>query len=143
MVYTVIIIIGVLIYFKLKSLFGRWQAAHNVILAKYTYGLLDETEQEVVRERVRDIFLRTGWPYERIDQNEAAKYGCYALAMAELGIRPRAINDAWNLIKNPWRAITPDHRYLTSVAALLKKETGVEIVIDPVDHMFDDLRKGR
>lgn len=104
MIWTALVVTAFLLL-KAKASFSRWKAAHNVVLAKYTYEQMEPWVQSNIRLRVNEICERTGWPIERLDQNEAYKYGCYALAMAELGIPPLALNEAWNFVKNPYAAM--------------------------------------
>lgn len=139
--YAATAVLLLFLYFRFKVGFDRWKAAHNVVVAAYTYANLSPETQESVRERTEEILLKSGWRgnTRRLEQDQTAMYGWYALAMAELGIAPLALLDTWNHVRNPFIAISAGHKDVVSVASQLKKATGVEISIDPVNHFLNEV----
>ena len=136
MLYSIIAAVVLLIaIFKVRGSFTRWKAAMNIVLGKYTYDLLDEQTKTKVREKVNEIATRNGWRSHDIEikRSEASKFGCYALAMAELGIKPAApqVANNWNFVKNPFTAINPTHKYIPQFALQLREKTIVAIEILP------------
>lgn len=81
-------------------------AAQNVVAAAATYQTLSEEQRTSVHDHAIDIVLRGGWR-GRGDEgpsfsDDAEKFGWYALAMHEQGIKPICLVKNWNYVKNPF-----------------------------------------
>src|SRR6266404_4696967 len=75
-------------YFKLKSRAKRRAAALNLVLAKATYMALSGEERQRVHDKaVADLNSMMGGRFSGFN-GEYDQYGCYAHAMAHMGIAP-------------------------------------------------------
>jgi len=138
---------------KLRSAKARHAAAANVLLAKYTFARLSDSDKQKVLDNTLRIILgsgggsaiagaaeRYGNPMEF--DNDAERYGWYALSMAELHIPP-AIPDihAWNFVKNPYFAIAPTDKMFKQISTYLKNKYSIDISISERDKFVEHLLK--
>lgn len=103
-------------------------AANNVVAAAATFQTLSHADQQHVHDFAVEIIRQSGWRSQREPsfQDDAARFGWYALSLAELGIRPVCISHGWQVIKNPFVAVSVNSSYIT--AALQRaKEQGFDI----------------
>src|SRR5438445_11677107 len=107
----VVIAIGIgVVYLKLRSKLKRREAAINIVLGKATFLSLPHDAQVKVHDRaVADLNKMMGGRFKGFN-GEYDQFGCYAHAMANLGISP-AVKDycypRWYLVNNPFFDITP------------------------------------
>lgn len=140
--YVIGVVVLLVAYFRFKLSFDQWKEASNVVTAAYTYGKLSRETQEAVRDRTKQILVKSGWhrEFSQLEQNEPGLYGWYALAMAELEISPQGILDNWNYVANPFN-VDPKSKQYAIALKQIKQKTGEEIAIDPVDHYAEALKR--
>jgi hypothetical protein len=61
--------------------------------------------------------------------DDRARYGFYALAMAELGISPALRGETWQYIKNPFVALDKGDNQIGAAAVHLRKTHAIEVEI--------------
>ncbi len=154
---TIIVVAGIVValylWRKLRLAQARHAAAVNVLLAKYTFPRLSDSDKQEVLDTTLHIIERSGGgpalagAVERYGSslkfdNEAVEYGWYALSMAELHIPP-ALPDihAWNFVKNPYFAIAPTDKMIKHVSKYLKNKYSIEISISERDRFVESLLK--
>jgi hypothetical protein len=94
------------------------QAANNVVAAAATFNTLADPSKSEVHQKAMEIIRRSGWRAERDPalEDDAERFGFYALALAELGVPPVCLIKQWNLIRNPFReALNPSYYFATSL----------------------------
>lgn len=103
-----LVVASTLLFFAVRRDFTKAAAANNVVAAAVTYELLGPADKARVHQHAIDVVKRSGWRGSREPSfpDEAARFGWYALAMAELGIAPACILSAWNHVRNPFIAIS-------------------------------------
>ena len=116
----------------------RHAAAFNVLLAKHAYGLLDEVDQNKVKERAADILKRV-MPRPPTDFNsEVEKYGWYALAMRELGIPPALVQySTWHVTRNPFMDVLPGDPAIDGVSRHIRDKFGVDVSVSTEHRILD------
>jgi len=130
LIIIVIIVIGLIAIFKIRSSVCKYRAALNALLAKYTFQSLDDKSKARIIKQT-EIILATGGirnPTERVSRiEERERYVFYALAMAELGIYPALSGEGWHLIKNPFVALVNAEREIWMAQNHLRKAHGVDV----------------
>jgi hypothetical protein len=114
----------------ITAFWTRYSAARNALLAKFTFGKLDErSAREAVTTRVHEIsgvstleMMATFTP--------AQIYGFYALAMASLGIPPAIPGEKWFLVRNPFTAVRNAEPEIASARHYFEKKYRIEIDLD-------------
>jgi hypothetical protein len=118
----------------------RHGAAFNVLLGKYTYSLLNESDKKKVEYRTAEILNQAMRGRFREFNSETERYGWYALAMRELGIPPAVEQyPRWNLVPNPFAAILPGDPALTNVSAYMKAKFGIEVTVGTDHKLVDEI----
>jgi len=119
----------ILVAFFTRRDWLRAKAANNVVAAAATYASLTEPDKALVHKQAVEIIRRSGWrgSTEPSFPDDCARYGWYALAMAELNIRPVCMA-AWNFIRNPYNAISLDDSNIASSLQLARK-SGFDVQI--------------
>lgn len=130
----VLIVIGVIyFFFHVKSHGSKVGAAKNVLLAKYTFLRIDSKTQSKIIDRTKDI-LKSGRIRDADEKlqtlSERERYSFYALAMAELGIRPPLGNETWQYVKNPFTALIRAESHIEAARNDFKNKYGVDIWMD-------------
>ncbi len=99
-------------------------AANNVVAAAATFQTLSHADQQRVHDFAVEIIRRSGWRSqdEPSFRDDAARFGWYALSMAELGIRPVCISSGWQVIQNPFVAVSVNSNYITTALQSAKKQ---------------------
>lgn len=141
---VVAILITILWFRRWNASMRRTGAAFNVLLGKYTFLRLSDDQQKMVEARTAEILQQAMHGSFGGFDAETDKYGWYALAMNELGIRP-AVEDypTWNRVKNPFTAIFPGDPSLEKASAYIKRRFNVEISVGTEHVFFDGLRSQR
>jgi hypothetical protein len=129
---AVVLWILFLVIIPIRSSYSKYQAALNVLLAKYTYEKLERSNQAAVVNKTKQILLMGGFsnPAERLDNmNSKERYGFFALAMGELRIKPALSGYDWYYIENPFIALYKADNELWMAKNQLKTSHDVEIDI--------------
>lgn len=129
---AIIVVIGLIVLFKVKSGFSKYKAAQNALLAKYTFETLDANCQTRVLGQTKSILSAGGISSgeERMSRLEdRVKYGFYALAMAELNIPPALAGYDWQFVKNPFVALLNADTQIQAAKRQVNKSDGIEIDI--------------
>lgn len=99
----------------LKSLFGvtgpgKYMAAKNALVAKYTFNKLDESTKKSVDNEIVNVLITGGIPSSqsikhKATLNEAQYFGLAAFALGNLGIQPMLsgilFRNNWEMVQNP------------------------------------------
>jgi hypothetical protein len=81
-------------------------ASDNVVVARETFNQLSVSEQQAVEAKAAEIIKQCGWSQSEVTfDDDVQKFGWFALAMAELKIKPIALIKNWNFVQNPFFAI--------------------------------------
>jgi len=105
-------------------------AASNLVAAAATFAKLSTERQAEVHAQASALQYRAGGtaspdganPFE----DDAQRYGWYALAMEDLGIEPVCVIKGWNPIRDPFTAIRATHPYIDRTIRRARKE-GFEV----------------
>ena len=129
---VILVVTCLVVLFRVKSSFSKYKAALNALLAKYTFETLDPETQRRVVDKMKSILSAGGIRNVkdralRLDDRE--KYGFYALAMAELDIPPALNAYDWQLVKNPFVALSNADTPIKAAKRQLSKSDGVEVDI--------------
>ncbi len=123
---ALVLIIIILKIYRTKQ---QHRAASNVVFAKYTFEKIKKTEQKKVKARAKALVINSNTKLRGF-ANEVERYGWYALAMDDLGIRSAVPdNPAWNKVKNPYSAIFPGNYLMRAVTTYLLREHDIDINI--------------
>src|SRR5467141_3198160 len=141
---TVFIVVGGILllfgYLKLKFRARRHSAALNIVLAKATFDSLPPDQQIKVHERaMADLHEKLRGRFNDFD-GEYDKFGCYAHAMAALGIPPVVKQyPRWFWVPNPFVDILPHDPLLDVAIAEIKRDHGIEVVVRRDSRLFDPI----
>jgi hypothetical protein len=106
---------GLVSYLVGKTAPGRYVAAKNALVAKYTLESLGEDEKQRVDAQILDLLTKRRIPVSEASRlksglKETQYCGMAAVAMAALKIKPGLINilylDWWENVHNPLVALT-------------------------------------
>lgn len=106
---------GLVCFLVSKTAPGRYVAAKNALVAKYTFESLGEDEKQRVDAQIRDLLIKRGIEASDVSRfkaglKETQYYGMVADAMAVLKIKPGLANvlfhDWWENVHNPLAALT-------------------------------------
>jgi hypothetical protein len=143
-----VLVIGAILvlfgYFKLKAKAKRRAAALNLVLAKATFLSLPHDDQVRVHDQaVNDLNQMMGGRFRGFN-GEYDQFGCYAHAMAHLGIPP-IVKDypRWFLVHNPFFDIMPNDPLIDKTIQEMKCKHGVDVTISKEHRMFDKIRGPR
>jgi hypothetical protein len=131
-IFLVLLIIGsVVLFFFTRQGLRKAAAANNVVAAAATFNTLSGDEQSQVHGKAIGIIKESGWrsSLEPTFDNDVARFGWYALAMAEVGIKPVCITPGWNFIRNPFIAIAPKDSYIDT-ALQVAQQAGFNVALD-------------
>lgn len=126
---VVTVLIALVVYFS-KGHGTKYAAAKNALLAKVTFERMAPGPQQKVRQQAVDILLRGGIQdaAKYLDQMPPAERSCFfALAMNELGIQPVLPGEQWQLIPNPFIALTNAEKETEVAKRQLKEQHGLDI----------------
>ena len=108
---------------KFRAGYKRSAAANNAVLAAATFQTLTPSDQMAVESRAVDILAQLRRPLDGPDMMvHEARWGWYALAMGELGIKPVGELSNWNLVRNPLFALRPNDPYVLSTIDRLQRK---------------------
>ena len=132
--WTIATIGGVLLWISVARFWSRYKAASNALLAKYTFdGLPEPDKQLVVHEAAR---IMTGAKFPAQDpkgtlerSSPAERFGFYALAMANLSMKPK-IGEGWYDVRNPYAQIIGAHREIATVRYQLRGKYKVDVDLE-------------
>lgn len=126
--YVALAILAIIIFVRVKAGFAKYSAAMNALLAKHTFDLLPAADQQRVIERAKQIITMGGATGDRLASLAAQeKFGFYALAMAELGIRPAIPGQEWTHVRNPFVALLRADSQIKAAQRGLERTHGVKI----------------
>jgi hypothetical protein len=115
---------------RVRASIRRFCAARNALLAKYTFGTLDDNSKRNVVKQAEDI-MRSGGihnPSEHLSSlEEKARYGFFALAMGELGIGPALPNEGWHYVRNPFVALLKADKEIWMAKNHMRNVHGVDV----------------
>jgi hypothetical protein len=57
---VIVVVVGLIVVFKIKSSFNKYRAALNALIAKYTYERLDSESQQKVRVQTELLLFNGG-----------------------------------------------------------------------------------
>jgi hypothetical protein len=124
-----LVLLGLYAWLKAFDWLKRNRAANNVILAKYTFSQLSESEKQRVHNHAVEIINRSGGRFTQF-HDETSQYGWYALSFYELGIPPAIPSEKnWLDVRNPFIAIFPSDPMLKAVSEFYRKRHGVQVEI--------------
>ena len=114
-----------------SEFWSRYKAASNVLLAKYTFDEMVDSDKQAVLDEVAKIMAGAKYPiadpHAALAQAAPAeRFGFYALAMSSLGMPPK-IGHGWYDVRNPYTQIRGAHREFTTVRRQLRRKYGVDI----------------
>jgi hypothetical protein len=126
----------------LKSLFGvtgpgRYMAAKNALVAKYTFNNLDESTKKSVDNEIVNVLITGGIPSSQAIKhkatlNEARYFGLTAFALGNLGIQPKLsgilFRNNWELVQNPLLSIPEEAMKMASDE--IKRKHGIDVTIN-------------
>lgn len=143
--FLVIFTIVIVVYFLIRYVLfvKRFSAAMNVILAKYTFSCLSESERLRVERRAEEILHRLLKGRFNGYWGEVDRFGWFALAMAELGIQPSVNGERWSYVRNPFFAVSFGDRVFSRICEYMKRKHGIEISINREHRIFDKLKSDK
>jgi len=116
---------------------GKYTAAKNALIAKYTFSLLDKPTQEEIRSRVRIFLQQGGIPADDTyvaGMTEDCFYGMTAQVMIGLNIRPALtgllFRDNWERIDNPLVALSGAENEIHIARDEIVKKHSILVTID-------------
>lgn len=125
---------------------GKYIAARNALVAKHTYEVLGEDQQQRVDEQIIDMLIAYGIRASRAPRykallRETQYYGMAALAMALLGIPPALpgilFRERWEHVQNPLTALTGAETEIQMAAKeILRKNSAVVTLSDEDKQVF-------
>ncbi|MFM0174757.1 hypothetical protein PQR33_36130 [Paraburkholderia sediminicola] len=119
------------------------KAANNAVAAKLTFSRMSGDDQTLVTARAHQICERLrGEKPDFSKFSEPQKLLLMSLAMYELEIPP-AIEymKRWNVVRNPFLAISGNSRTLEMVAAAVSRSEGVELTIDQTHPVYSAIAR--
>ena len=133
--WTLAVVVGLVVVYKLLSKFNRYITAQNVVMAAITYRTLDFGKMGAVDGTVSNICFRLRINEDLVESpmvgGLAVRYAFRSLAMYELGIEPA--DDAfkrWYVLRNPFNAMFA-RKEIAAARARYEKKHGV--VLDELD----------
>ena len=123
---------GIWFCFHVKKHGSKVGAAKNALLAKHTFPDLQPEVRSQVVERAKHILQVRGIrdPSKKLEgMSEAERYCFFALAMAELEIRPSLGNELWHYVENPFVAFINAQSHIDAARNDLNEKHGVEITL--------------
>lgn len=119
-----LVMITIVVAFAVRSGIRTAAAANNVVAAAATFQTLSHSDQQRVHEYAVEIIRRSGWrgQGEPSFRDDAARFGWYALSMAELGIKSVCISSGWQFVQNPFVAVSVDSSYTNAALRRAKKQ---------------------
>lgn len=132
--FWVLVICSVVVGFAIRRGIRLSVAANNVVAAAATFQQLNEEEQMRVHDHAIEIIRRSGWRGNEVPTflHDVARFGWYALSMAELEIQPVCLGPRWHFIRNPFIAINPDSKYIHGAVFGAKKQ-GYDVTLKPME----------
>lgn len=119
---------------------GKYSAAKNALIAKYTYDLLNADIQKKVIDRVDYLLADGGIPQSQVQDyidnfrkghDDRAFYGMVAIALYNLGIQPKLkgvlINDSWEPVNRPLMVLLNADKEIQMVSNEIKKKHNITI----------------
>lgn len=130
---------GLVSYLIGKTAPGRYVAAKNALVAKYTFESLAEDEKQKVDAQILDLLIKRRIPVSEASRlkselKETQYYGMAAAAMAALKIKPSLTNilfrDWWEKVHNPLAALTKNAEKEIDLACNeIRRKHGVALTI--------------
>ena len=120
----------IVVFLFYRSDYKKAAAANNIVAAAATFESLGDRQQSEVHEQAVEIIKRSGWrgDGDPVLTSDVARFGWYALAMAELDIPPICIVTSWNVVRNPFTALSASDSIVDSLIQIAKKQ-GVNVEI--------------
>ena len=116
----------------------RASAANNVVAAAATYTTLTAEGKAAIDAQAEAIVRKSNWPEGKpiAYPTELAKWGWYALAMRELGVRPVCLTSHWAVVRNPFTALLVTDTMLDSAVSLAAR-AGSTVQLDRSPGLFE------
>jgi len=109
----------------------KHSAVQNAFLAKYTFEHLSNSQKNIVITQTFDIMRRSGLLEQDFEvMCSILKFSFYALAMNDLGIKPKLRNERWHYVRNPYMALHNSDRHILVIKKALFKRHNVTIDMD-------------
>src|SRR6266496_6497216 len=143
----IVFAIGIcVVYLKFRSRVKRREAAINIVLGKATFLSLHHEDQIKVHDKaVADLNDMMGGRFKGFN-GEYDQFGCYAHAMANLGISP-VVRDycypRWYLVKNPFFDILPSDPLIEQTVDEVRKKHDVTVSISKEHRLLDKIRRAK
>jgi len=121
---------------------GKYMAAKNALVSKYTFSTLDPPTQEKIDEDVLRQLIRGGIPAAQAAEfktrlRETQYFGLAAFAMAELEIAPKLsgilFKNWWEHVSNPLVALTGAEKEIEMASAEIQRKHQVTMTISDED----------
>jgi len=129
---------GLINYLISKTAPGRYVAAKNALVAKYTFESLGESDKKSVDDQIITLLIRRGIPSSEAARfkaglKETQYFGMAAAAMTVLKIKPGLTNvlylDWWEQVHNPLVALTNAGREIELARNEIRRKHGIELSI--------------
>lgn len=129
--YLIAAAIAVVAVTKLYGQSVKHSAVQNAYIAKLTFQQMRNGGREDVQERAESILAKMGIEPEEADcMCEMLRYSIYALAMAELGVRPYLPGESWHHVRRPLVALEGSQHQVKVVRHMLSRKYNIEVDMD-------------
>lgn len=132
---------GLVSYLVGKTAPGRYVAAKNALVAKYTLTSLGEDEKQKVDAQILDLLIKRRIPVSEVSRlkselKETQYYGMAAASMAVLKIKPGLTNilyrDWWENVNNPLVALTKAEKEIELACNEIRRKHQIVLAISDV-----------
>ncbi|MDH5546136.1 MAG: hypothetical protein OEZ43_11115 [Gammaproteobacteria bacterium] len=121
---TAILALALVFFLSLRR---RYNAAMNVIMARYTFDRLNRNQQAQIKEVAQQLVKQRGLNIEGY-AHDVERYGWYAQAMRQLSIPSKLPeNPKWHVIANPTKALKRRDFLIGFVSGLVKQHYSIDI----------------
>lgn len=119
---------------------GRYMAAKNALVAKYTFERLVDDEKEEVDKRILSLLIEGGIPLSKAENHknrlrETQYFGMAALAMSKLRIKPALTDilykDEWEHVQNP--LVGYAEKEISMAVSEVQRKHGLALSLSDVD----------
>lgn len=117
---------------------GKYMAAKNALVAKYTFQNLDDSMKKKVDNRIFQMLIEGGFSSDsairrKANMVETEYYGMAAFALDSFGILPPLKNicfkDYWEIVNNPLIALIDAEKQIEQASSEIKKKHNISIMV--------------
>ncbi len=121
---------------------GKYMAAKNALIAKYTFASLGQDDKQEVNDKILDLLANGGIPVSDVADfkkglRETQFHGMAAIAMANLKIKPGLsgilFRDWWENVQNPLVALTGAEKEIEMASDEILRKHRIKISISDAD----------